>query len=180
MTSAYPDPAVDPDLVRRPIGLPRVRRAVCAYFGVTEEELDSDDRHATVARARHVAMWYARQARHSYPEIGRAFGGRDHTTAMSAVRKIEAQRHVDPEIREAVLAVAVGCQAEEQQARAALLVRPFAEVEREPIGPAEMAREIQYYSGDAEPAPEPGHELGTLYLGATPLPMPKVRIEVSG
>ena len=35
----------------------------------------------------------------SFPEIGRAFGNRDHTTVMSAVRQIEAQRDTDPQVR---------------------------------------------------------------------------------
>jgi chromosomal replication initiator protein len=35
----------------------------------------------------------------SFPELGRAFGGRDHTTVMSAVRKIESQRDTDPQVR---------------------------------------------------------------------------------
>jgi chromosomal replication initiation ATPase DnaA len=46
-----------------------------------------------VAFARHVAMYLCKQRlKCSFPELGRAFGNRDHTTVMSAVRKIEAQR----------------------------------------------------------------------------------------
>ena len=60
----------------------------------------TEDRHKTVAFARHVAMYLCKQRlKCSFPERGRAFGGRDHTTVMSAVRKIEAQREADPHVR---------------------------------------------------------------------------------
>jgi chromosomal replication initiator protein len=62
---------------------------VADLFGMNPMQLVSSDRHKTVALARQLAMFIVRQElKHSYPEIGRCFGGRDHTTAMSAVRKI--------------------------------------------------------------------------------------------
>lgn len=77
-----------------------IQRLVCHHFHIRSSELVSQDRHKTVAFARHVAMYLCKQRlKCSFPELGRAFGGRDHTTVMSAVRKIEAQRDVDPQVR---------------------------------------------------------------------------------
>ncbi len=74
--------------------------AVCKHFHVTPADLRSHARHRSVSRARHVAMYLCRQRLQcSYPEIGRAFADRDHTTVISAVRKVEADRQRDPEFR---------------------------------------------------------------------------------
>ena len=77
-----------------------IQRAVCHHFHLRSVDLTSKDRHKSVAFARHVAMYLCKQRlKCSFPEIGRAFGNRDHTTVMSAVRKIEAQRDTDPQLR---------------------------------------------------------------------------------
>ena len=77
-----------------------IQRAVCHHFHLRSTELTSKDRHKSVAFARHVAMYLCKQRlKCSFPELGRAFGNRDHTTVMSAVRKIEAQRDSDPQVR---------------------------------------------------------------------------------
>lgn len=77
-----------------------IQRAVCQHFHLRTSDLTSKDRHKTVAFARHVAMYLCKQRlKCSFPELGRAFGGRDHTTVMSAVRKIENQREDDPNVR---------------------------------------------------------------------------------
>jgi len=77
-----------------------IQRAVCHHFHLRSIDLTSKDRHKSVAFARHVAMYLCKQRlKCSFPEIGRAFGNRDHTTVMSAVRKIEAQRESDPQVR---------------------------------------------------------------------------------
>jgi chromosomal replication initiator protein len=77
-----------------------IQRAVCHHFHLRSIDLTSKDRHKSVAFARHVAMYLCKQRlKVSFPEIGRAFGNRDHTTVMSAVRKIETQRDSDPQVR---------------------------------------------------------------------------------
>jgi chromosomal replication initiator protein len=77
-----------------------IQRLVCHHFHLRSSDLVSKDRHKTVAFARHVAMYLCKQRlKCSFPELGRAFGGRDHTTVMSAVRKIESARDLDPEVR---------------------------------------------------------------------------------
>lgn len=83
----------------RPIGVTDIQKAVCTHFRVTGSDLLSKDRHKSVAFARQVAMYLCRQRlKSSFPELGRAFGNRDHTTVMSAVRRVESLRKRDPEI----------------------------------------------------------------------------------
>lgn len=82
------------------LSVEEIQRAVCHHFHLRSTDLTSKDRHKSVAFARHVAMYLCKQRlKCSFPEIGRAFGNRDHTTVMSAVRKIEAQRDSDPQVR---------------------------------------------------------------------------------
>jgi chromosomal replication initiator protein len=77
-----------------------VQRVVCHYFKLRSTDLLSKDRHKSVAFARHVAMYLCKQRlKCSFPELGRAFGNRDHTTVMSAVRKIESLRAESAEVR---------------------------------------------------------------------------------
>ncbi|HVU00610.1 MAG TPA: chromosomal replication initiator protein DnaA [Polyangiaceae bacterium] len=76
-----------------------IQRAVCSHFRLSNSELLSKDRHKSVAFARHVAMYLCRQRLgSSFPELGRAFGNRDHTTVMSAVRRVEQLRAKDPQV----------------------------------------------------------------------------------
>jgi chromosomal replication initiator protein len=68
-----------------------VQEAVARRFGVTVLDLCSRRRGAAVVRPRHTAMWIARHVTlHSLPEIGRAFGDRDHTTVINGIARIEA------------------------------------------------------------------------------------------
>jgi chromosomal replication initiator protein len=76
-----------------------IQRAVCSHFRLSNSELLSKDRHKSVAFARQVAMYLCRQRlKCSFPELGRAFGNRDHTTVMSAVRRVEQLRAKDPQV----------------------------------------------------------------------------------
>ena len=86
---------------RRPdvMSVEDIQRAVCSHFRLSNTELLSKDRHKSVAFARQVAMYLCRQRlKCSFPELGRAFGNRDHTTVMSAVRRVEALRAKDPQV----------------------------------------------------------------------------------
>lgn len=77
-----------------------VQRVVCHHFKLKSGDLLSKDRHKSIAFARHVAMYLCRERlKCSLPELGRAFGNRDHTTVMSAVRKVKALRESNPEVR---------------------------------------------------------------------------------
>jgi len=76
-----------------------IQRAVCSHFRLSNSELLSKDRHKSVAFARQVAMYVCRQRlKCSFPELGRAFGNRDHTTVMSAVRRVQTLRMTDPQV----------------------------------------------------------------------------------
>jgi chromosomal replication initiator protein len=81
------------DLLRaneRRVTIDEIQRRVAEHFNIKLSEMMSDRRARVVARPRQVAMYLAKQlTTRSLPEIGRKFGGRDHTTVMHAVRKIE-------------------------------------------------------------------------------------------
>jgi len=86
---------------RRPdvMSVEDIQRAVCSHFRLSNADLLSKDRHKSVAFARQVAMYLCRQRlKCSFPELGRAFGNRDHTTVMSAVRRVEELRARDPQV----------------------------------------------------------------------------------
>jgi len=69
----------------------RILLVAAAAYGVTQDDIIGRGRTRHVSRARHVAMWLARQLTvMSYEAIGAVLGGRDHTTVLYAVRKIEA------------------------------------------------------------------------------------------
>jgi chromosomal replication initiator protein len=77
-----------------------IQRVVCHHFKLRSTDLLSQDRHKSIAFARHVAMYLCKQRlKCSFPELGRAFGNRDHTTIISAVRKVQALRTSDPDVR---------------------------------------------------------------------------------
>ncbi|MGB5811525.1 MAG: chromosomal replication initiator protein DnaA [Polyangiales bacterium] len=66
-----------------------IQRIACGYFGIRLVDLKSRRRHRAVSFPRMVAMYVCRQRLGtSYPELGERFGGKDHTTVISAVRKI--------------------------------------------------------------------------------------------
>lgn len=76
-----------------------VQRAVCKYYGVTHIDLISNRRTARIVRARQVAMYLAKiLTTRSFPEIGRQFGGKDHTTVLHAVNKIGVLLPADPQL----------------------------------------------------------------------------------
>ncbi len=83
-----------------------IQRVVCHHFKLRSTDLLSKDRHKSIAFARHVAMYLCKQRlKCSFPELGRAFGNRDHTTVISGVRKIEQLRATDPETRAHIEAI---------------------------------------------------------------------------
>ncbi len=80
-----------------------VQREVAAYFDVKLHDLKGPKRHRAVAHPRMVAMYLARKLTSmSYPEIGSRFGGKDHSTVISAVRKIERLCAEDSSVRSVV------------------------------------------------------------------------------
>jgi chromosomal replication initiator protein len=94
------------DLLRsheRRITIDEIQKKVAEHFNIKLGEMTSDRRARAVARPRQVAMYLAKQlTMRSLPQIGRKFGGRDHTTVMHAVRKIEELTRTDPSLAEDV------------------------------------------------------------------------------
>ena len=82
-------------------------RAVCDYYNIRMTDLKSHRRHRSVAQPRMIAMFLCRQRLNtSYTELGDRFGGKDHTTVMSAVRKIDGLiKNEDPAVLNAVEAI---------------------------------------------------------------------------
>ena len=76
-----------------------IQARVAEHYGLTLTELLGPKRARCVARPRQVAMYLAKTlTERSLPEIGRSFGGRDHTTVIHGVRRIEALRGTDERI----------------------------------------------------------------------------------
>ena len=74
----------------------RIQRAVCDEFRLSLTDMVSKRRARAVARPRQVAMYLSKKmTKRSLPDIGRRFGGRDHTTVMHAVKRIDALRLED-------------------------------------------------------------------------------------
>jgi hypothetical protein len=81
-----------------PSRIKQIQLATLTLFPkITRAELTSSRRKATVVKARQIAMYISKQlTSQSLPEIGRRFGGRDHTTVLHAVRKVERMVETDP------------------------------------------------------------------------------------
>ena len=85
----------------RQVTLENIQKTVAEYFGVRPGDMLSKKRSRSIARPRQVAMCLAKElTSHSLPEIGDAFGGRDHTTVLHACRKVQELRSVDTRIDE--------------------------------------------------------------------------------
>jgi len=83
------------------------RATLTEYPGITLFDLSSQRRTAKMVFARQVAMFMAKKlTSQSLPEIGRRFGGRDHTTVLHAVRKIERLVGTDPQLAATVERIA--------------------------------------------------------------------------
>jgi chromosomal replication initiator protein len=83
-----------------------ILKAVASYYGVKVADLKSPRRHKSIAGPRAVAMYLARtHTNESYPDLGRAFGGKHHTTVISAVEKITRRLPDDAALRGEVHAV---------------------------------------------------------------------------
>jgi len=85
--------------VNRQITVENIQKTVADYYKIKVADLFSPKRTRAIARPRQVAMWLAKDlTAHSYPMIGDAFGGRDHTTVLHAVRTIDSLRTKDNEL----------------------------------------------------------------------------------
>ena len=84
----------------------RIQRAVCEVFSLTPTDMVSKRRARVIARPRQVAMYLCKKlTKRSLPDIGRRFGGRDHTTVMHAVKRIDELRADDASFNAQIEAV---------------------------------------------------------------------------
>ena len=83
------------------VTIENIQKTVAEYYKIKVAEVLSKRRSRSVARPRQVAMALAKElTNHSLPEIGDAFGGRDHTTVIHACRKIKELKETNPDIGE--------------------------------------------------------------------------------
>ncbi len=90
------------DFVPQPVSLtiPQVMEATAYFYNLTSKDLTGQRRTKEIALARHVAMYLARELTEaSLPQIGEAFGGRDHTTVLHGCKKIAENLERDEELR---------------------------------------------------------------------------------
>jgi chromosomal replication initiator protein len=85
----------------RLVTIDNIQRTVSEYYKIRGSDLLSSKRSRMIARPRQVAMALAKElTNHSLPEIGEAFGGRDHTTVLYATRKVAELRETDQRVAE--------------------------------------------------------------------------------
>ena len=85
----------------RKVTMDEIMKKICHYYNVRMSDLLSPKRSRNIARPRQMAMFLAKSlTSRSYPEIGKRFGNRDHTTVMHAVRKIEELKSQDSQVSE--------------------------------------------------------------------------------
>jgi chromosomal replication initiator protein len=85
----------------RKVTMDEIMRKTCDYFNVRMSDMLSPKRSRNIARPRQMAMYLAKHlTSRSYPEIGKRFGNRDHTTVIHAVRKIEELKGQDSQVAE--------------------------------------------------------------------------------
>ena len=103
---------IDIDLIReslkdllamqeRQVSIDNIQRTVAEYYKIRIADILSKRRSRSVARPRQIAMALSKELTgHSLPEIGEAYGGRDHTTVLHACRKVRQLCKIDDEIAE--------------------------------------------------------------------------------
>ena len=88
---------------KRPTSVEEIQQRVAERFGVSRAELVGSSRAATPLRARQVAIFLTRDLTDlSLPQIGHLYGGRDHSTVLNALRRVEANLGEDPDLAEKI------------------------------------------------------------------------------
>jgi chromosomal replication initiator protein len=87
----------------RVITMEHIQRKVAEFFGIKLSDMRAKNRTKSVAFPRQVAMYLSRQLTHaSLSDIGRAFGGKDHTTVIHAVSKLQLLIQEDPKLKQTI------------------------------------------------------------------------------
>jgi chromosomal replication initiator protein len=88
-------------LQARLVTIENIQKTVADYFKVRLTELLSQSRSRSLARPRQIAMALSKElTAHSLPEIGNAFGGRDHTTVLHACRRVKSLQETEPRVQD--------------------------------------------------------------------------------
>ena len=83
------------------VNIDNIQKTVAEYFKIRVADLSSKNRRRTITQPRQIAMCLARElTSHSFPEIGDAFGGRDHTTVINACKRVKELKNSDVKIAE--------------------------------------------------------------------------------
>ncbi|MGZ8161235.1 MAG: chromosomal replication initiator protein DnaA [Methylobacter sp.] len=83
------------------VNIDNIQKTVAEYFKIRVADLSCKNRRQSITRPRQMAMCLARElTSHSFPEIGDAFGGRDHTTVMNACKRINELKETDNKVAE--------------------------------------------------------------------------------
>lgn len=94
--------AIDQGATRKPVCIKEITTAVARHLGVKSSDMRSGSRRQNIVRARSLAMWLSRRmTNESLTQIGDAFGGRDHSTVLHAIRKTESSIDDDVTLRRA-------------------------------------------------------------------------------
>ena len=76
---------------------------ICKYYNIDEDTIRGKSQNHEVANARQIAMYLIRRmTKMTLSDIGREFGGKDHTTVLHSLRKVEKQMNADPSFRETI------------------------------------------------------------------------------
>ena len=87
----------------RVITMEHIQRKVAEFFGIKLSDMRAKNRTKSVAFPRQIAMYLSRQLTHaSLSDVGRAFGGKDHTTVIHAVSKLQALIQEDPKLKQTI------------------------------------------------------------------------------
>ena len=94
----------EPDVViSKQLDANAIKRAVCEFYGLTKQQIESKSRTKNIANARHIAIYLIRTCLEMpFMKIGEEFGGRDHSTIMTSYDKIQKMLKDNPLMKEAV------------------------------------------------------------------------------
>ena len=89
-----------------PESIENIQKAVCKYFKIKISDIRSKKRIKSFSEPRQIAMYLCRKiSKDSYPEIGKKFGGKDHSTVIHAVKKIEKRIETDKEFKNIIFKI---------------------------------------------------------------------------
>jgi chromosomal replication initiator protein len=89
-----------------PESIENIQKEVCKYFKIKISDIRSKKRIKSFSEPRQIAMYLCRKiSRDSYPEIGKRFGGKDHSTVIHAVKKIEKRIEADKEFKNIIFKI---------------------------------------------------------------------------